>query len=143
MRVVVDTNVIISGLRNPVTAPYQVMKRWRQAEIELLSSEATRQELERVLNYPKVRNLIRLSDEEVQQFLSLYRERTSHIEVVVAVDEVATDPTDTIFLSLAAAGSARYIVTGDTKHLLPLKSYRGIEIVSPTTFLALYHPTVC
>lgn len=142
MRVVIDTNVIISGLRNSVTTPYQVMNLWRQAEIELLSSEATRQELERVLNYPKVRNLILLSDEEIQQFLSLYGEKTSHIEAAVAVDEVATDPTDTIFLAVAVAGNARYIVTGDTKHLLPLKSYRGIEIVSPTTFLTLYHQTL-
>lgn len=44
-----------------------------------------------------------------------------------------------IFIDRAVTGSARYIITGDRKHLLPLQRYRGIEIVSPAAFIALYY----
>ena len=37
----------------------------------------------------------------------------------------------------AVVGSAKYIVTGDRRHLLPMKTYRGIEIVTAAQFVAL------
>ena len=40
-------------------------------------------------------------------------------------------------IECAVVGSAKYIVTGDRRHLLPMKSYRGIDIVTAAEFVAL------
>ena len=131
MRVVVDTNTVISGIARAAGNPYQILELWRQGAIELLSSTATLTELERVLTYPRVRKLL-------QRFVVLYRTQTTHIVVNLALQAVESDPDDNIIVELAVAGNARYIVTGDKKHLLPLRRYQGIEIVSPATFLLVY-----
>jgi len=49
--------------------------------------------------------------------------------------EFPADPADAKILACAVAGKADVIVTGDKRHLLPLKKYRGIPIVSPAEFL--------
>jgi len=138
MRVVVDTNTVISGIARAAGNPYQILELWRQGAIELLSSTATLTELERVLTYPRVRKLLQLSDEQLKRFVVLYRTQTTHIVVNLALQAVESDPDDNIIVELAVAGNARYIVTGDKKHLLPLRRYQGIEIVSPATFLLVY-----
>ena len=138
MRVVVDTNTVISGIARAVGNPYQILELWRQGTIELLSSTATVTELERVLTYPRVRKLHQLSDEQMKRFVALYRTQTTHVVVNFALHAVESDPDDNMIIELAVAGNARYIVTGDKKHLLPLGRYQGIEIVSPATFLLVY-----
>lgn len=50
---------------------------------------------------------------------------------------VTADPDDDVIIECAVVGGATHIVTGDKKHLLPLGSYQGIQIVSPADFLAL------
>lgn len=138
MKVVVDTNTIVSGIARAVGNPHHILELWRQGKIELLSSTATIAELEHVLTYPRVRKLIQLTDEQIKRFIALYRAHTTQVEVNIILHVVESDPDDNIIVELAAAGNARYIITGDKKHLLPLKRYRGIEIVSPDTFLLIY-----
>lgn len=138
MKVVVDTNTIVSGIARAVGNPHHILELWQQGKIELLSSTATIAELERVLTYPRVRKLIQLTDEQIKRLIALYRAYTTQVEVNITLHVVESDPDDNIIVELAAAGNARYIVTGDKKHLLPLKRYRGIDIVSPTTFLLVY-----
>ncbi len=53
------------------------------------------------------------------------------------VRHVLSDPDDEIFLECALAADASHIVSGDKKHLLPIKEWRGIKIVSAAEFLAL------
>ena len=50
------------------------------------------------------------------------------------VQVVANDPADNKIIECALAGAATYIITGDRRHLLPLGSYQGIRILSPTDF---------
>lgn len=135
MKVVVDTNTIVSGIARAVGNPHHILELWRQGKIELLSSTATITELERVLTYPRVRKLIQLTDEQIKRFIALYRMQTTNVEVNTVLDAVESDPDDNIIVELAVDGNARYIIRGDKKHLLPLKRYRGIDIVSPATFL--------
>jgi predicted nucleic acid-binding protein len=56
---------------------------------------------------------------------------SGNLKVVVA------DPDDDKIIECAVVGSAKYIVMGDRRHLLPMKSYRGIEIVTAAEFVAL------
>lgn len=65
-------------------------------------------------------------------------EVTSYIKVVepkVRVDEIKSDPTDNIILEAALEAKADLIISGDKKHLLSLKEFEGIKIISAADFL--------
>ena len=59
------------------------------------------------------------------------------VKISNTLNVIITDPDDNMVLECAVMGHANYIVTGDKKHLLPLKSYQGIEIVNAADFLSL------
>ena len=129
LRVVADTNVLVSALLfgGP---PEQIVLAGLRGEIQLLTSSPLLKELERVLkgkfklNLHLVRNII----EEIKEVAELV-EVSSHINVISYPDD------DNRVLECAADGKAEFIVTGDTKHILPLKEFRGTKILSPSEFL--------
>lgn len=129
MRVVADTNVLVSALLfgGP---PEQIVLAGLRGEIQLLTSSPLLKELERVLkgkfklNLHLVRNII----EEIKEVAELV-EISSHINVISYPDD------DNRVLECAVDGKAEFIVTGDTKHILPLKEFRGTKILSPSEFL--------
>lgn len=134
MKVVLDANVIVSAFISSRGAPRQIVDQWRAEEFQLLTSENILQEVSRVLRYPKIAALHRLTATELREFLTLLREEGT---VVITTETLAVSPdeTDNRYLECAVAGSADYLVTGDKRHLLPLTEYRGVRIVSPATFL--------
>ncbi len=129
MRVVADTNILVSALLfgGP---PEQVFLAGLRGEIQLFISLSLLKELEKVLkekfklNFHLVREII----EEVREVAEIV-EVSSHIKAVSYPDE------DNRVLECAVDGKADFIVTGDTKHILPLKKYGGIKILSPSEFL--------
>lgn len=129
MRVVADTNILVSALLfgGP---PEQVFLAGLRGEIQLLISLSLLKELEKVLkekfklNFHLVREII----EEVREVAEIV-EVSSHIKAISYPDE------DNRVLECAVDGKADFIVTGDTKHILPLKEYGGIKILSPSEFL--------
>ena len=129
LRVVADTNVLVSALLfgGP---PEQIVLAGLRGEIQLLTSIPLLKELERVLkgkfklNLHLVRNII----EEIKEVAELV-EVSSHINVISYPDD------DNRVLECAVDGKAEFIVTGDTKHILPLKEFRGTKILSPSEFL--------
>jgi len=129
VRVVADTNILVSALLfgGP---PEQVFLAGLRGEIQLLISLSLLKELEKVLkekfklNFHLVREII----EEVREVAEIV-EVSSHIKAVSYPDE------DNRVLECAVDGKADFIVTGDTKHILPLKEYGGIKILSPSEFL--------
>jgi putative PIN family toxin of toxin-antitoxin system len=131
MQVVLDANVIVSGIICTKGAPAQVLASWQGERFDLVTSADILAELERVLHYPKLRERYRLPDEEIGPFLRLLRRHTVHIE---GEARLSIDPTDNRHLECAVAGKAQYIVSGD-RHLLELKEYRGIQILTPREFL--------
>jgi len=129
VRVVADTNILVSALLfgGP---PDQVFFAGLRGEIQLLISLSLLKELEKVLkekfklNFHLVREII----EEVREVAEIV-EVSSHIKAISYPDE------DNRVLECAVDGKADFIVTGDTKHILPLKEYGGIKILSPSEFL--------
>ena len=138
MRIVLDTNVLISAFLSRTGTPYQVFELTRTSDMALIMSRAVFQELERVIRYPHLRSHANYSDNQVERFLR----GIDQISVWVSVDQtlaaITNDESDNRLLELAVAGKARYIITGDKRHLLPLRRFQGIEVVSPTEFLALH-----
>lgn len=114
-RIVVDTNVLVSGLLFG-----------GQGRLRIIATHAILQEYIRVLAYPKFKltktEIRGLLDEVILPLIEVVR-----VDAVPAI--IAADPSDDQFLAAAVAGSADAVVSGD-KHLLGLKSYRGIPIIT-------------
>ena len=132
MRVVLDTNVLLSALAFPGSKPDQVLQRVRRGEVELFLSPFILAEFERILR-DKFRFTKRQTDERVTaiRHLATLVEPTERITLVAAKDD------DNRILECARAARADYLVTGDKEHLLPLRSVGLTQIVTPAAFLAL------
>jgi putative PIN family toxin of toxin-antitoxin system len=132
LRVVLDTNVVISSMLMPFSIPRQAVDRAIR-EGRLLISAATLMEVDEVIHRPRFDQY--LSEEERIEFLTTL---VHDAELVNVVDKVTDcrDPRDNKFLELAVSGKATHIVTGDSD-LLTLHPFRSITVVSPNAFLTL------
>jgi predicted nucleic acid-binding protein len=80
-----------------------------------------------------------LSGEETYAFLQEVAKRSHVTTGEHHIEPLTKNPADTAVLQAAVEGRATHIVTGDKKHLLPLKTYQGIPIVTPRDFLSEFH----
>lgn len=129
MKVVLDTNVFISGVffSGP---PHQILNAWRDGIIKLVISQDILSEYRRVGEA--------FSDEfpsiDLRPILDLV---TIEAELSVAEDlsePLCSDPDDDKFLACAIASGSRIIISGD-KHLLKVSGYQDIEIMKPREFI--------
>lgn len=136
IRVVLDTNIITSATILAEGHSSQVLDLWEKKKIEVVLSPPILEEIEDVLNRPRIVKQQWMTREEVQ--LLLGRLRRSSIITPAALDlrVVQDDPDDDKFIVAALEGDADYIASGDP-HLKRLKEYRGIKILSPAEFLDL------
>ena len=132
LRVVFDTNVVISAMLLPLSIPRRALDRAMREGRPLLSA-ATTTELNEVIHLPKFDKY--LSEEERIEFLTTLVHEAELVNVVETVTD-CRDPRDNKFLELAVSGRATHIVTGDSD-LLVLHPFRGIIVVSPSAFLTL------
>lgn len=128
MVVVIDTNVLVSGIFWK-GKPYQVIKSWERGDFKLLASPEILEEYGRVLEdfakrHPGV------GVEDILGIIGL------NCELVKAkpVRGVCKDPDDDKFIAAALSGGAEFIVSGD-KALLDIEVYQNVEIVNPSNFL--------
>jgi putative PIN family toxin of toxin-antitoxin system len=129
MRVVLDANVYISALLVGRGCE-EILTLGRTGVIQVLSSPEIVDEVASVM-----RRKFHWSPVDIRPFLDEARDLCRMIPFDPAEVEFPADPADAKILACAVAGKADVIVTGDKKHLLPLKRYRGIPIVSPAEFL--------
>jgi putative PIN family toxin of toxin-antitoxin system len=135
MYVVLDANIVVSALISPRGIPAQVVRRWQTGDFEIAVSLPIVAEIERVIHYPRIRKRYALPEDQVQTFISLLARRVVDRELLPNLSVITDDPSDNRYLECAIAFAARFIVSGD-EHLLRLKRYQGVEIVSPAGFLA-------
>ena len=135
-RVVIDSNVLVSGLILSHGYPYQVVKSWEDGHISLVTSDILIDEVYKVLHYPKVKKKYGLDEVKIRHvILNLFRYSVV-IDQPPAVDCIKDDRQDNHVIVAAMAGKAAYIVSGDS-HLLNLGVYQGIEILKPKDFCKL------
>jgi hypothetical protein len=127
MKVILDTNVLVSVLITPKGGTEGIYRAWRAGRFQLLTCSEQFTEFRRVTRYPRVRSYIRPS--EAGTLLNELRRLASVIEKLPTV-EILADPSDAFLLGLALAGHADYLVTGDQSHLLEMRRYHRTEIVS-------------
>ena len=130
--VVLDTNTVLSALLFNQSSLSQLRLFWQSEQLISLASKATISALIRVLAYPK----FKLTSVEQRSFLDEYLPYTQTITKPEALPEPITcrDSNDVMFLELALAGDADYLITGD-KDLLVLPQIFQFKTMSPTEFI--------
>jgi len=139
VRVVLDTNIIISRYLTPYGRVARVVDLWEQGAFELLTSDIILAEYARVLRYPRLRRGHQLTEYQLAEIDEAFRELTDYVDPDETPAVVEDDPDDDHFLACADSGGADCLVTGDP-HLLNLGSYKGIPILSPADFLNRFFP---
>ncbi|RJQ52072.1 MAG: putative toxin-antitoxin system toxin component, PIN family [Actinobacteria bacterium] len=134
LRAVLDTNIVVSGTISSSGAPYDVLQAWRQRRFTLVTSPDILLEIQRVFDYPKIRKSYDLEPKTIKAIIARLNKYSVVTAGKVKVSAIDDDPTDNMFLACAKEAEADFIVTGDS-HLLDLKSFEGIPIVSPRYFL--------
>ncbi len=132
IRAVIDTNVWVSGLLSSRGAPAQIVDLALAGQIIPVVAPAIIAECEKVLMRPEL-DLPPGDVRTVLSYLRLPGEHVIHTDPGTP-ERVCSDPDDDVFLSVAIAGNADYLVTSSPKHF-PRSPWRGVRIVSPTSFL--------
>jgi len=132
MKIVLDTNVFISGIffSGP---PYQILSAWRDDIVQFVISIEILDEYQRVAKilakqHPGI---------DISAILSLLISNSTIINAPPLSEKVSDDPDDDKFLACAVSSNSEIIVSGD-KHLLNLNGFNGIEIVNPRFFVDKY-----
>lgn len=132
MRVVLDTNVLISRLLVAGSAPAKAFD-LAITQHEVVCSTATMEELADVLSRRRFDRYVSVSDRV--QFMRRLLQVLTMIEVITQIDE-CRDPKDDKFLALALDAGVDCIVSGD-RDLLAMSPWREIKIVAPADFLGI------
>ncbi len=136
IRVVLDANIYISALISSQGHPAAIINRWLAGEFEVLLSQPIVDEVLRVTAYERLQRKYQKIRENRLEFVELIAEQGIWVEPTEIVAVVTADESDNRYLECAVAGRARYVVTGD-EHLLHVREYQGITILSPVAFVTL------
>ncbi|RLF70536.1 MAG: putative toxin-antitoxin system toxin component, PIN family [Thermoplasmata archaeon] len=139
VRVVLDTNIIVSATILKRGHSAQILDLWREGEIEVAISPSILKEIEDVLKRPRIVKQQWLKKEEVEALIKRLGQSCVLTPGRLALRVVEEDPADDKFIVCALEAEADYIVSGDI-HLRNLGEYRGIKIVPPREFLEAIRP---
>ena len=137
MRVVIDTNLIVSGFiwgGTPLLLFRSIVE--KMSQIEILTTQSLLDELKEVLSRSKFIKMLNESGDSADNIIHFYQESTKQVEPAIIPPNVIRDPNDIKFLACAVGGQADYIITGDND-LLILKEYQEIRIVTASEFLTI------
>ena len=130
LRVVLDTNVLVSGLAYPGSIPGRIVGIWRQGGLDVVLSRYILDEMVKVL--PRL-SRIRLSSSEIRDLADSFMFLADIVEPDAEQDSSLRDPADQQVLATLRASKADYLITGDRDLLALAEKY---PIVTPATFLA-------
>ena len=126
MRIVLDTNILVSALITKGTPPDQIYQAWLRNEVELVTSTAQIDEVTDVLARPRMRRYV--DPDEGAQMVAAIHQRAMLREVPVV--RRSPDPKDDAILAAAVVGKVELVVSGDRNDMLALGHVEGIPIRS-------------
>ena len=129
MKVVVDTNVLVSGVFFG-GMPSRILEAWRDERIDVVVSPDILEEYRRVGEHLETQ----FTDVSLAPFLALLVMNAEIIEPPDLPEQVSRDSDDDKFIACALAGGCHVIISGD-KDLLSISGYRGVKVVAPREFL--------
>lgn len=137
LRVVVDTNVLVSGLFAVRNSPSsKILRAIRKQKFILVTSLIILKEVADVINRKRIVKLTKMTPQERIDFIDKLIQRSDITKDKQLSQIVSRDVKDDKFLACAVEGKADCIVSGD-EDLLSIKEFEGIKIVSPQEFVTL------
>jgi len=134
IQVVLDANVLVSGLISRKGPPGQILDAWLAGKFQLFISPQILEEMRRVLRYPRIIN--RLAMEQATGLLDKLVTDAELVDGTFKLDILTRDPSDNIYLACAVEAKAGYLVTGNSEHFEEAgKIYMGVNIITPRSFL--------
>lgn len=130
LRLVLDTNVLVSGMAYPGSIPGKILQVWRHGGLQVVLSRYILDETARVL--PRL-SRIRLSPVEIQDLIDGLIFLAEMVEPEPVLDSLLRDPADQAILGTLLASRAHYLITGDKDLLARAESY---PILTPAEFWA-------
>ena len=138
IKITCDTNILISALINGSGNPAKLLKLIFEKKIKLCLSPSILAELTAALHYPHLFRKYRLNETVIQNFVKILTKKANIVSGNYQTDYLnKSDPKDNKVLACALEGKVDFIITGDKKHLLPLKQFHKIQILSVDDFLKL------
>ena len=132
MRIVLDTNVLVSALLSPFGPPAEILRLVTTGMVQVCHDCRILGEYRQVL----LRPAFPFRPLQVESLLDQI-ESDGEPVTAFALSDRLPDPDDEAFLEVALSGEARYLVTGNLKHY-PERSRQGVAVVSPREFLKSY-----
>lgn len=129
MKIVLDTNVLLSGLLSPFGPCGDIVRMVTSGNLTLCVDARVLSEYDEVLRRPK----FRFDHDKVAVILD-YIERSSWVVSSTPLPLSLPDPDDEAFLEIAVSGGVDYLFTGNAAHF-PSESCQGIKVLSPADFL--------
>jgi putative PIN family toxin of toxin-antitoxin system len=128
LRVVLDTNVLVSGLAYPSGTPGLILGAWRRGGLEVVLSRYILDEMVRVL--PRLAR-VKLNPAEIRDLADSFLFLAQIVEPIGEEDEALRDPADQKVLGILLAAQADYLITGDNDLLAIAGRY---PIITPAVF---------
>ena len=135
IKVVLDTNIVISAPLSKDGNPAKIFELLLLEEIKNFRSFEITEEIMDVLGREKIKKL--LSQEKIDFILENYMNSSVFMQPSFTLKIIKEDEDDNRILECAELVKVDYIITGD-EHLLDLRSFKSIRIVSPKEFLQIY-----
>ena len=135
-RVVLDTNVLVSGLVAKGGAPRQILDAWLECQYTLVTSLYLVEESAHVLSYPRIAKRLHLGEEELVAIMAALLSKAELTPGHLHLPGVTRDPKDDAVVACAKEGEADYIVSGD-QDLLVLGEYESIRVITPRQFVEI------
>jgi putative PIN family toxin of toxin-antitoxin system len=132
VKVVLDTNVLLSGLMAPEGTPGRILAAWSEARFDVVMSLDQLAEIGRVLGCPKIHRKLKWNEQRIEQFLRQLYIRAEVIELHSTSVEVPRDSKDVPILATLVASGADVLVSGD-RDLLELRGEHPIQ--TPAEFV--------
>jgi putative PIN family toxin of toxin-antitoxin system len=135
VRAVVDTNVLVSALLQPLGTPGLVLERFRRGDYRLVLTSELLAELQQVVRRPRLQHRIALDAAELTDVLDQIAERADFVQPTTYL-AVCRDADDDRVLEAAVDGRADIIASGDDD-LLALDPFGEVRVVRPADFLRM------
>jgi uncharacterized protein len=133
MRLILDTNILLSALLSPKGAPAKLLDAWERKKVTLIACHALIAELREVAGRPFFRSRLRAGAAEL---LAAGLRDFSVFCSDLPSGPVAPDPKDSYLLALAEGGQAKFLVTGD-KELLALRHHKSARIITAAAMIEI------
>lgn len=132
MKLVLDTNIFISGIISPKSNAGKIIGAWEANNIEIITSDELIEEIKQVLKYPKIAKLVKWNDAKVEEFADYLHFFTTVVDISKIDYHFQQDPNDNHVIKTFIAGKCDYLMTGD-KALLSLAG--EINVITLSDFI--------